>query len=71
MGRTSDRDKILKNGAMVLVGYLPAALIVLVWSNAAPSIGIFVVIIAIAFLALMIGSQVLRGVNQQGRQRLQ
>jgi len=57
LGRTSDPNLMLQNSILILVGYLPVALIAAVWSGAAGAVGWLLVIIAIAFLALVVGSQ--------------
>lgn len=59
LGRSSDHERILRNGALMFIGYIPIAVAGIVWSEATPSIGIFVVIVAVAFLALAVGSSVL------------
>lgn len=57
LGRTNDPNLMLQNSALILVGYLPTALIAAVWSGAAGAAGWLLVIIAVAFLALAVGSQ--------------
>lgn len=63
-GRTHDWQKIAKNSALILIGYLPAALIGVVWSNAAPSLGFFLIIVGGAFLALAVGSRAVGSATQ-------
>lgn len=56
LGHTRNWKYMGENGAMVLLGYLPAALIGVVWSDAAPSLGWFIILVVGAFLALAVGS---------------
>lgn len=64
LGRTHDWQKIAENSALVLLGYLPAALIGVVWSEAAPSLGFFLIIVGGAFLALAVGSRAVGSATQ-------
>lgn len=64
LGRTTDPNKILKNSGLLLIGYLPIALIAAVWSGAVGAVGWLLAIIAGAFLALAVGSRAVGGTTQ-------
>lgn len=64
LGRTKDPNLLIQNSAMVLIGYLPVALIAAVWSDATGAAGMLLVVIAGAFLALAVGSRAVSGTTQ-------
>lgn len=64
LGHTRNWKYMVENGAMVLIGYLPAALIGVVWSDAAPSLGWFIILVVGAFLALAVGSSAVGSATQ-------
>lgn len=61
MGYTLSPDYILRNSAAVLVGYLPSALIAIIWSGASGPVGTYLLVIAAGFFALAIGSRAIGG----------
>jgi hypothetical protein len=58
LGGTRDGWTMLQNSATVVGGYVPMALLAMVWGRATPTLGAMIIVLAVGLLALFVGSTV-------------